>query len=111
MPLLLIAGVERNLGPASEPSVSSNSSQTNKEQLIVDKFSVVHYTCNIQSLANQIDQNIESELRHIDVICMSETWLDDRTSDEDKRIDNLKLFRRDRPGDHHAHICVYIRSN
>ena len=26
-------------------------------------------------------------------------------------IDNFKLFRRDRPGDHHGGICVYIRTN
>ena len=38
MSLLLIAGVERSPGPASEYSVSSNPSHTNKEQLIVDKF-------------------------------------------------------------------------
>ena len=39
MYILLIAGVECNPGPASESSVSSNPSHTNKEQLIVDKFS------------------------------------------------------------------------
>ena len=66
-----------------------------------DKFSIVHY--NVQSLVNKIDL-IESELRH--VICISKTWLDDGTSDEDIRIDNFKLFRRDRPGDHHGGICV-----
>ncbi|MCG8046167.1 MAG: reverse transcriptase domain-containing protein [Candidatus Thiodiazotropha endolucinida] len=101
MSLLLIAGVERNPGPASESSVGSTSNLTNK-------FSIVHY--NVQSLANKLDL-IESEFRHFDVICISETWLDDRTSDEDIRIDNFKLFRRDRPGDHHGGICVYIRSN
>ena len=107
MSLLLIAGVERNPGPVSESSVNSNPSHTNKSQLIVDKFSMVHY--NVQSLRNKIDL-IESELCRFDVICISETWLDDRTSEEDIRIDNFKLFRRDRPGDHHG-ICVYFRSN
>ena len=105
MALLLIAGVERNPGPASESSVSSNPSHTNKEQLIVDKFSIVHY--NVQSLGNKIDL-IESELCRFDVICISETWLDDRTSDEDIRIDNFKLFRRDRPGDHHMVVFASI---
>ena len=68
----------------------------------------MHY--NVQSLGNKINL-IESELCRFDVICISETWLDDRTSDGDIRIDNFKLFRRDRPGDHHGGICVYIRSN
>lgn len=104
MSLLLIAGIERNPGPASQFSDTSFSSSSVKEQIIEDKFSIVHY--NVQSLANKIDL-IESELRNFDVICISETWLDDRTLDEDIRIDNFKLFRRDRPGDHHGGICVY----
>ena len=108
MSLLLIAGIERNPGPASQLSDTSFSSSSVKQQIIEDKFSIVHY--NVQSLANKINL-IESELRNFDVICISETWLDDRTSDEDIRIDNLKLFRRDRPGDHHGGICVYIRTN
>ena len=108
MSLFLIAGVEHIPGPASESSVSSNPSHTNKEQLIVDKFSIVHY--NVQSLGNKIDL-IGSELCRFDLICINETWLDDRTSDEEIRIDNFKLFRRDRPGDHHGGICVYICSN
>ena len=102
MSLLLIAGVKRNPGPASESSVNSNHSHTNKEKMIVDKFSIVHY--NVQSLENKIDL-IESELCRFDVICISEI------DDEDIHIDNFKLFRRDRPGDHHGGICVYIRSN
>ena len=108
MSLLLIAGIERNPGPASQFSGTSFSSSSVKEQIFEDKFSIVHY--NVQRLANKIDL-IESELRNFDVICISETWLDDQTSAEDIRIDNCKLFRRDRPGDHYGGICIYIRSN
>ena len=54
---------------------------------------------------------IQSELCNFDVICITESWLDGRTADDDVKIENFKLFRRDRPGDHHGGICVYIRNN
>ena len=65
---------------------------------------------NVQSIANKMDL-IQSELCNFDVICIIESWLDVRTSDDDIKIENLKLFRRDRPGDHHGGICVYVHNN
>ena len=108
MSLLLIGGIERNPGPTSESSAGSNSVLSETEHIIEDKFSIVHY--NVQSIANKLDV-IESEFRSFDVICITESWLDGRTSDEDINIENFKLFRRDRPGDYHGGICVYVRSN
>ena len=105
--LLLIAGIERNPGPLSESSESSANSNSNlsvTEHIIEDKFSIVYY--NVQSIANKLDL-IESELRMFDVICITETWLDGRISDEDIKFENFNLFRRDRPGDHHGGICIY----
>ena len=106
--LLLISGIKRNPGPVSHDSVGSASSLIDDEKIIQDKFSIVHY--NVQSTANKIDI-IESELRNFDVIGISETWLDARTSDDEIRINDFKLYRRDRPGDPHGGICVYIRNN
>ena len=54
---------------------------------------------------------VQSELCNFDVICITESWLYGRTSDDDIKIENFKLFRRDRPGDHHGGICVYVRNN
>ena len=45
------------------------------------KANFLLFTYNIQSLSNKIDI-IESELRDFDAICLTETWLDRRTSDE-----------------------------
>ena len=78
------------------------------EHIIEVKFSIVHY--NVQSIANKMDL-IRTELCDFDVICITESWLDDITSDDDIKIENFKLFRRDRPGDHHGGICVYVRNN
>ena len=77
MALLLTAGVERNPGPSSTSSSSSTfSTPSFDETVIKNNFSIVHY--NVRSLANKIDL-IESEFSKIDVICITETWLDRRT--------------------------------
>ena len=54
---------------------------------------------------------IQSELCNFDLICISESWLDSETSDDDIKIENFKLFRRDRSVDHHGGICVYVPNN
>ena len=46
-----------------------------------------------------------------DIICITESCLDGKTSDYDIKIENFKLFRRDRPGDHHGVISFYVRNN
>ena len=109
MSFLFISGIERNPGPASNNSFdSSSTSFTPDEKVIESKFSVVHY--NIQSIANKLDL-IETELRHFDVICLTETWLDTRTSDDLLLLKDYKLYRRDRSGYNHGGICVYVRNN
>ena len=107
MALLLLSGIERNPGPFSNDSVSSVST-IQDEYIIKDKFSIVHY--NVQSISNKIDL-LESELMNFDVICITETWLDNRTSDDVLVLDGYKLHRRDRVGDSHGGICVYVKQN
>lgn len=104
--LLLIAGVA---GPSSQhPSNSTDSTQNFEDSIIKDKFSVVHY--NIQSISNKVDV-IESELRKFDIICLTETWLDQITTDDSLTINGFKLYRRDRSGDNHGGICVFANQN
>ena len=52
---------------------------------------------------------IQSELCNFDFICITESWLDGRTADDDIKNENFKPFRRDGSGDHHGGICVDIR--
>ena len=106
--LLFIGGIERNPGPSSSSSDDSISFLSTTEHIIENKFSIVHYK--VQSIANKMDL-IQSERCNFDVICITESWLDGRTSDDDIKIENFKLFRRDRPGDHHGGIWVYVRNN
>lgn len=79
--LLLKSGdIETNPGPDTDSLSSSSSTPTQFEELMIkNKFSVVH--CNVQSLASKIEA-IEPELSNFDVICLTETWLDHRTSDD-----------------------------
>ena len=81
---------------------------TAEEQAIKNKFSVAHY--NVQSIINKLDL-IETELWNFDVISIAEPWLDRRTSDSDLNIKGFNIFRRDRPGDNHRGICIYVRKN
>ena len=37
---------------------------------------------------------------------LTESWLDGKTSDDDIKIENFKLFKRDRPGDYHGESSV-----
>ena len=109
MALLLIAGIERNPGPSSTSSSSSTTSTPSFDETVIkNKFSIVHY--NVQSIANKIDL-IESEFSKFDAICITETWLDRRTRDDILNIQGFKLHRRDREGDSHGGICVYVQQN
>ena len=76
--------------------------------IIKDKFSVVHY--NVQSITNKIDI-LESELRNFDIKCLTETWLDERTSNDTISLKVYNLYRRDRVGDNHGGICEYAKQN
>ena len=42
---------------------------------------------------------------------MTETWLDQRTSNNTLSLNEYNLHRRDRVGDNHGGICVYAKQN
>ena len=55
---------------------------------------------NVQSIMNKLDI-IETEFQNFDIICLTETWLDVRTSDDLLAFKDFKLYRRDR---------IYVRN-
>ena len=107
---MLIAGIEPNPGPISENSVNSSTLSVSFDDLnaIKNKFSVVHY--NVQSISDKLDIT-ESEFCNFDIICLTETWLDQRTSNNTLSLNEYNLHRRDRVGDNHGGICVYAKQN
>ena len=69
----------------------------------------MHY--NVQSLLNKLDI-IEPELSNFDLVSLTETWLNERVLTQDLAFNNYRLpFRRDRVGDSHGGIVVYVKEN
>ena len=70
---------------------------------------MVHY--NVQSLASKTDI-IEPELTKFDIISLTETWLNDSISNGDLKFNEFNefqyQFRRDRVGDSHGGVIVYV---
>ena len=66
---------------------------------------------NVQSLVNKVEL-IEGELHDFDVVCLTETWLDMRTLNDDLKLNGFRVpYRRDRPGDNQGGICVYVKES
>ena len=105
--LLYRAGdVEKNPGPESDNQ--SDTSSTSSFPVFQGNFSVVHY--NVQSLLHKVDI-IGSEFSNFDVVSLTETWLNNSISTHELAFNEFQLpFRRDRTGDSHGGIAVYVRN-
>ena len=81
--ILLAGGVELNPGPGSTDSISISGDLSDFSIIDVSifarNFSIVHY--NIQSLVGKLDL-IQTELSHLNIIALSETWLSNNVSTE-----------------------------
>ena len=106
--LLICSGdIEPNPGPTVvQDNASTHSTDNTQECIVMNNFSVVHY--NIQSILNKVDV-LGAELKKIDIICLTETWLNPNISDDCLTIDGFKLHRRDRRSDSHGGICFYAK--
>ncbi|MCG8048051.1 MAG: hypothetical protein N0E48_20935, partial [Candidatus Thiodiazotropha endolucinida] len=87
-----------NPGPPNlnNDSVVSSQASDNIEAAITNNFSIVHY--NVQSILNKVDL-LGTELKNFDIICLTETWLNQGVTDDIVTIEGYKLYRRDRIGD------------
>ena len=67
---------------------------------------------NIRSLARKIDEvgSIASS-NHVDMICITETWLSPSIPDNLVSLPNFNLFRNDRSVSSGGGVCAYISSN
>lgn len=65
---------------------------------------------NAQSLRNKTDElRYIFEESNVDVICISETWLDNTVSDSMVSICGYKVFRSDR-ATHAGGVCIYVKT-
>ena len=90
-------------------SANSSSVTDPEKEIIKSKFSIVHY--NVQSLAYKVEL-IEGEVHDFDVICLTETWRDMRTHNDDLKLNDFNVpYRHDRPADNHGGIRVYVKES
>lgn len=104
------------MGSISIDGTSSNSVITKAVMNSVfraDKLNICHI--NVQSLCAREFSKFE-ELKSLfvnskaDIICMSETWLNESIDDSMIQIEGYDLIRNDR-NRHGGGICVYFRKN
>lgn len=109
--LLLRAGdIHQNPGPKTITSDSPDStlSDSNMFEDFRNSLSFVHY--NVQSFFHKRDI-LQAELKHFDVLSFSETWLSDQIDSSSLIFENFAPpFRKDRNGDNHGGVIVYVRS-
>ena len=115
--LILLSGdVEVNPGPYSSSS-SDISSTESVSDATLDAFntclntytSFVHL--NVQSLATKIDL-LDCELRNIDILCFTETWLNESIKTGDICLEDFHPpIRKDREGRLGGGVAVYINSD
>ena len=86
---------------------SSSSSQSFKFPPLQGNLSMVHY--NVQSFSNKLD-SIEEEFSDFSIISLTKTWLSDSIQTDNLKFSNFQTpFRRDRAGDRHGGILVYVK--
>ncbi len=93
----------------SATSISSSQSVTSHPTNLSHHLSFVQL--NVQSLFPKLDI-LRAELMDFDLIALSETWLGEQTKSDDILFQNFKTpERKDRVGDRHGGVILYIRDS
>jgi exonuclease III len=73
-------------------------------------LAIFHINC--RSIVNKIDEidSLISSL-NMDILCVSETWLNENILDEDIRVDGFKIIRKDRPNRKGGGVAIYIKES
>lgn len=113
--LLLSGDIHPNPGPASLSSLTSGSESSAASFLpmnftnLSNHLSFVHY--NVQSLAPKLDI-LGPELFEFDILAFSETWLKPSISSDDLHLHSFrKPERKDRTGDSHGGVIIYVKED
>ena len=68
------------------------------------------FLSNVMSLAPKIDEvNSVAINANVDVVCITETWLQSHIPDSVVAINGYNLIRRDRRDARHGGVCMYIK--
>ena len=84
----------------------------NHTQKIKPKHNITIKHVNAQSLAPKLD-DIAFLLKEedIDVLCITETWLNKDTSNNLIQIEDYEVFRKDRTIKGHGGVCIYVKQH
>lgn len=106
--LLCDGDIHAKPGPGSTSSTHSCISENVFAEINAHNyFSFIHL--NVQSIQHKLD-TIYAELCDFDVLAFSETWLNSSISSEDLILHSFhKPERKDRIGDSHGGVIVYIK--
>ena len=67
---------------------------------------------NVMSLAPKIDELRDSTtLKNVDLICITETWLQSHIHNNIVSVPGYSVERRDRSNGQHGGVCIYIRNS
>ena len=94
-------------GKSSDNVISCSKPSSVHSVNYVDRgVSILYY--NARSLLPKLDElNVVCEATKPDIVCIVETWLDDRVSDSELSLDNYQLFRFDR-NRHGGGVAIYV---
>ena len=68
---------------------------------------------NARSILNKVDKiSIRTQILNPEVLCITETWLNDHIPDEVVQVSGYTIIRKDRANEiHGGGVCTYIREH
>lgn len=110
MVLLIYSGDIHPIPGTNPLNISEMSTISNDSMLSMSNINVPnHFHYNVQSLFQKIG-SLTTELSSFDIVSLSETWLSNSISSDEIRFPGFhKPIRKDRFGDDHGGVKVYVR--
>jgi hypothetical protein len=99
---------ETSLDSSTDSSDTDLNSGVGEDLPRMNTMAMIHI--NAQSLRNKVDE-LELESEGFDIVAITETWLKPEITADDVKLPGYNMFRRDRAGDAHGGVALYIREN
>ena len=95
------------IDPSTTPCKSNQAKETSRTAFVPSIL-----LSNVMSLAPKIDEvRHYAEYANLDLVCLTETWLQDHIHDNIVDISGFNLLRRDRKEGTHGGVCMFVRDN
>ena len=100
--------------PQPGPSTSHNQASQECYLLHTKKRGLVISHLNIRSLIGKLDNLkllMKNSTKNVDILTLSETWLNNNIDDSEVNIPGYSIVRRDRQGAMGGGVAIYFRDN